>query len=61
MKLIVAVAIVLLNLYVVVSAGPRIPPFVLLMHFPDVAVSICVEAVPVVPHELPFCDKAFGR
>ena len=61
MKLIVAVAIVLLNLYVVVSAGPRIPPFVLSMHFPDVAVSICVEAVPVVPHELPFYNKAFGR
>ena len=60
-KLIVVVAIVLLNLYVVVSAGPRIPPFVLSMHFPDVAVSICVEAVPVVPHELPFYNKAFGR
>ena len=61
MKLIVAVAIVLLNLYVVVSAGPRIPPFVLSMHFPDVAVSICAGAVPAVPHELPFYNKAFGR
>ena len=50
-NLIVAVAIILLNLYVAVSAGPRIPPLVLSMHFPDVAASIYVEAVPAVPHE----------
>lgn len=44
MNLIVAVAIVLLNLYVVVSAGFWIPSPVLSMHFPDIAASICVEA-----------------
>ena len=60
-NLIVAVAIILLNLYVAVSAGPRIPPLVLSIHFPDVAASICAGAVPAVPHELPFYNKAFGR
>lgn len=49
--LIVAVAIILLNLYVAVSTGCRLPPLVLSMHFPDVAASIYVEAVPAVPHE----------
>lgn len=61
MNLIVAVAIVLLNLYVVVSTDLRSPPFVLSMHFPDVAAFICSEAVLAVPHELPFYNKAFGR
>ena len=60
-NLIVAVAIILLNLYVAVSAGPRIPPLVLSIHFLDVAASICAGAVPAVPHELPFYNKAFGR
>ena len=60
-NLIVAVAIILLNLYVAVSAGPRISPLVLSIHLPDVAVSICAGAVPAVPHELPFYNKAFGR
>ena len=50
-NLIVAVAIILLNLYVAVSTGCRLPPLVLSMHFPDVAASIYVEAVPAVPHE----------
>ena len=61
MNLLVAVAIVLLNLYVAVSSGCRIPFLVLSVHFPDVAVSICAGAVPVVPHELPFYNKAFER
>ena len=61
MHLIVAVAIVLLNLYVAVSTGCRLSPLVLSMHFPDVAASICAEEVPIVPHELPFCDRAFGQ
>ena len=59
MALIIAVAIVLLNLDVTVSSGSRIPPLVLSVHFPNVAASICVEAVPVVPHELPFYNKVF--
>lgn len=61
MKLIVAVAIVLLNLYVAVGISCRIPHFVLSIHFPDVAASICAEADLEAPHELPFYDKAFGR
>ena len=60
MNLLVSVAIVLLNLDVTVSSGSRIPPLVLSVHFPNVAASICVEAVPVVPHELPFYNKVFG-
>ena len=60
MNLIVSAAIVLLNLDVTVSSGSRIPPLVLSVHFPNVAASICVEAVPVVPHELPFYNKVFG-
>ena len=62
MNLLVAVAIVLLNLLVAVSQQSFwIPPLVLSIHFPDVASSICAGAVPVVPHELPFYNKAFGR
>ena len=60
MNLLVSVAIVLLNLDVTVSSGSRILPLVLSVHFPNVAASICVEAVPVVPHELPFYNKVFG-
>ena len=60
-ELIVAVTIVLLNLYVAVGISCRIPHFVLSIHFLDVATSICVEVDSQAPHELPFYDKAFGR
>jgi hypothetical protein len=46
MNLIVAVAIVLLTLYVAVSIGHQISLLVLSMHFPDAAASIYEEAVP---------------
>lgn len=59
-NLMVAVAIVLLNLlYVSVRTGCQILHFILLIHFPDVVAYICVEAVPIVPHELPFYNNAF--
>ncbi len=61
MNLIVAVAIVLLNLYVEVSVSYRIPCFVWSIDFPDVAASIYAEADPGVPHGSPFYDRAFGR
>ena len=61
MNLIVAVAIVLLNLYVASSISCQIPHVVLSIYFPDVSTSICVEADPKVSHELHSCDKAFGR
>ncbi len=61
MKLIVAVAIVLLNLHVAAWVSYRILQFVWSADFPDVATSICAEADSQVPHELPFYDKAFGR
>lgn len=41
MNLIVAVAIVLLNLYVEVWTNYRIPRFVWTTHSPDAATSIC--------------------
>ena len=44
MNLIVAVAIVLLNLYVTTCISYWTPPFVLSVHIPDVSTSICVEA-----------------
>ena len=37
----------------------RILHFVLSIHSPDVAASICVEADLEVPHELSFYDRAF--
>ena len=43
MNLIVAVAIVLLNLYVTACISYYIPPFVLSVHIPDISTSICVE------------------
>ena len=61
MNLIVAVAIVLLNLYVTACISYQIHSFVLSMHFPDVAASIYVEVDSKVLLELPFCDKAFVR
>ena len=60
MNLIVAVAIVLLNLYVEVSASYRIPCFVWSTDFLDVAASIYAGADPGVPHGSPFYDRAFG-
>ena len=45
MYLIVAVAIVLLNLYVGFDTSSRIPCFVCSINFPDAATSICVEAI----------------
>ena len=54
MNLIVAVAIVLLNLYVTACISYQIPPFVLSVHIPDVATSICMEVVVRVPRGLPF-------
>ena len=59
MNLIVAVAIVLLNLYVTACISYQIPPFVLSVHIPDVAVSICVEVDSITAHGFPFYDKAF--
>lgn len=61
MNLIVAVAIVLLNLYVASGISCQIPHVVLSIYFPDVSTSICVEADPKVPHGLHSCDKASGR
>ena len=61
MNLIVAVAIVLLNLYVAYGISCQIPHVVLSIYFPDVSISICVEADPKVFHELHSCNKAFGR
>ena len=43
MNLIVAVAIVLLNLYVTACISYQIHSFVLSVHIPDVSTSICVE------------------
>ena len=51
----------LLNLYIAVGISYRILHFVLSVHIPDVAASICTEADIEAPHELPFYDKAFGR
>ncbi len=50
-----------MNLIVAISTGFRIPPLVLSMHFSDVAVSIYAEEDSAVPHESPFCDRAFGQ
>ncbi len=61
MNLIVAVAIVLLNLYVAFGISSHIPPIVLSVYIPDVSTSICVEVDSKVLLELPFCDKAFVR
>jgi len=61
MNLIVAVVIVLLNLYVAVSISCQIPRFVLSIHFPDAATSICVEVDSRAFHGVPFYDRAFGR
>lgn len=61
MNLIVAVAIVLLNLYVAFVVSSHIPPIVLSVHIPDVSTSICVEVDSKVLLELPFCDEAFVR
>lgn len=61
MNLIVAVAIVLLNLYVAFGISSHIPPIVLSVHIPDVSTSICVEVDSKVLLELPFCYKAFVR
>lgn len=61
MRLIVAVAIVLLNPYVAVDISCRILHLVLSIHSPDVATSICAEADLEAPHELSFYDKTFGR
>ena len=61
MNLIVAAAIVLLNLYVGVSVSCRIPCFVWSTDFPDVAASIYAGADPGVPHGSPFYDRASGR
>ena len=60
MNLIVAVAIVLLNLYVASSISCQIPHVVLSIYFPDVSTSIYVEADSKVPHELHFCNKDLG-
>ena len=60
MNLIVAAAIVLLNLYVGVSVSCRIPCFVWSTDFPDVVASIYAGADPGVPHGSPFYDRAFG-
>lgn len=61
MNLIVAVAIVLLNLYVAFGVSSHIPPVVLSVHIPDVSTSIYVEIGSKVLLGLPFCDKAFVR
>ena len=61
MNLIVAVAIVLLNLYVASSISCQIPHVVLSIYSPDVSTSIYVEAGSKVPHELHSCNKASGR
>ncbi len=44
MNLIVAVAIVLLDLYVAYGISCQIPHVVLSIYFPDASTSICVEA-----------------
>ena len=54
MNLLVAVAIVLLHLYVVVSTGCQILHFVLSIHFPDVPAFICVEVISTVPSPVIF-------
>lgn len=59
MNLIVAVAIILLNLYVAVSTSCQIPCFVLSIHFPDVASSICVEVDSRSSHGLSFYAHLF--
>ena len=51
MNLIVAVAIILLNLYVAYGISRQIPHAVLSICFPDVSTSICVEADLKAPHE----------
>jgi hypothetical protein len=51
MNLLVAVAIVLLNLSVAVGDSYRTLQFVWLTHSADVATSICAEADLGVPHE----------
>ena len=61
MYLIVAVVIVLLNLYVGLGLSFRVPCFVCSINIPDVATSICAEAVSGVPRGLPFYDRAFGQ
>lgn len=60
-NLIVAVAIVLLNLYVAASTSYQMPHFILSKHSPDAATSIYGEADSIAPHGLPFYNRAFGR
>ena len=55
-NLIVAVAIILLNLYVASVGSCQIPRFVLSICFTEVAIYICVEANSRVPH----LYRAFG-
>jgi len=59
MNLIVAVAIVLLNLYVTACISYQIHSFVLSVHIPDVSTSICVEVDSITVHGQPFYNKAF--
>ena len=54
MNLIVAVAIVLLNLYVTACISYQIHSFVLSVHIPDVSTSICVEVDSITVHGQPF-------
>ena len=54
MNLLVAVAIVLLNLYIAVSTDCQILHFVLSIHFPDIPVFICVAVIPTVPSPVIF-------
>nr|DAH02469.1 MAG TPA: hypothetical protein [Caudoviricetes sp.]DAV03542.1 MAG TPA: hypothetical protein [Caudoviricetes sp.] len=40
----------MLNLYVIVNTGFRIPPLVLLIHFPDAETSISVKVDSITAH-----------
>ena len=59
-NLIVAAAIVLLNLSVLIVSSSYFQTLLLSIHFQGVAVATCVGATAVVLRGKLFCDKAFG-
>ena len=59
-NLIVAAAIVLLNLSVLIVSSSYFQTLFLSIHFQGVAVATCVGATAVVLRRKLFCDKAFG-
>ena len=59
-NLIVAVAIVLLNLSVLIVSSSYFQTLLLSIHFQGVAVVTCVGATAGVLSGKLFCDKAFG-